>query len=88
MLESPGNSHNTASAAWNNFTNLLESKCKRGGTHFVEVDPEDTIKKCASCGVKTDKPLWVREHSCPACGFEAGRGANAAWNILFTGFQN
>jgi len=21
---------------------------------------------CASCNVKTDKPLWVREHSCPA----------------------
>ena len=85
MLESPGNSRNTASAAWNIFTNLLEYKCKREGTHFVEVDPEDTTKECASCGVKTDKPLWVREHSCPACGFEADRDANAAWNILLRG---
>ncbi|WP_254840101.1 RNA-guided endonuclease InsQ/TnpB family protein [Natronomonas marina] len=85
MLESPRNRRNTASAAWDTFTNLLEYKCKREGTHFVEVDPEDTTKECASCGVKTDKPLWVREHSCPACGFEADRDANAAWNILFRG---
>jgi putative transposase len=32
--------------------------------------------------------LWVREHSCPACGFEADRDANAAWNILSRGFEN
>jgi len=88
MLESTGNSRNTASAAWNIFTDLLEYKCKREGTHFVEVDPKDTTKECASCGVKTDKPLWVREHSCPACGFEADRDANAAWNILSRGLTD
>ena len=82
MLESPGNSHNTASAAWNTFTDLLEYKCKREGTHFVDVEPEGTTKECAQCGVETEKPLWVREHSCPACGFEADRDANTAWNIL------
>ncbi|GAA0237897.1 hypothetical protein GCM10009000_061760 [Halobacterium noricense] len=32
-----------------------------------------------------DKPLWVREHSCQACGFEAVRDANAAYNILSRG---
>ncbi len=85
MLESPRNSRNTASAAWNTFTDLLEYECKREGTHFVEVDPEDTTKECVSCGVKTDKPLWVREHSCPAGGFEADSNANAAWNILARG---
>ena len=85
MLESPRNSRNTASAAWNTFTDMLETKCEREGTHFVEVEPEGTTKECAQCGVKTDKPLWVREHSCPACGFEADRDANAAWNILFRG---
>ena len=67
MLESPRNSRNTASAAWNTFTSMLEHKCEREGTHFVEVEPEDTTKECAACGVETDKPLWVREHSCPAC---------------------
>ena len=85
MLESPRNSRNTASAAWNTFTNMLEYKCKREGTHFVEVDPGGTTKECAQCGVETEKPLWVREHSCPSCGFEADRDANAAWNVLSRG---
>jgi len=67
---------------------MLEYKCEREGTHFVEVDPRNTTKECASCGVKTDKPLWVREHSCPACGFEADRDANAAWNILSRGLED
>jgi putative transposase len=82
MLESPGNSRNTASAAWDTFTDLLEYKCKREGTHFVEVDPAGTTRECARCGVETKKPLCVREHSCPVCGFEADRDANAAWNVL------
>ncbi|WP_220132587.1 zinc ribbon domain-containing protein, partial [Natronomonas sp. LN261] len=58
------------------------------GTHFVAVNPRGTTKECASCGVSTDKPLWVREHSCPACGFEADRDANAAWNILSRGLED
>ena len=84
MLESAGNSQNTASAAWDTFTTLLEYKCKREGTHFVEGEPASTIKECASCGVESDKPLWVREHSYPVCGFEMDRdaNANAAINIL------
>ena len=88
MIESPRNSRNTASAAWNTFTDLLEYKCKREGAHFVEVDPDGTTKECAQCGVKTEKPLWVREHSCPACGFEADRDANAAWNVLSRGLTD
>ncbi|RJX47826.1 RNA-guided endonuclease InsQ/TnpB family protein [Halonotius pteroides] len=87
MLESAGNSRNTASAAWNTFTTMLSYKCDREGTHFVEVDPAGTTKECASCGVATDKPLWVRKHSCPACGFEMDRDANAAINILSRGFD-
>jgi len=88
MIESPRNSRNTASAAWNTFTDLLEYKCKREGAHFVEIDPDGTTKECAQCGVKTEKPLWVREHSCPACGFEADRDANAAWNVLSRGLTD
>ncbi|ELY39043.1 IS1341-type transposase [Haloferax volcanii DS2] len=33
----------------------------------------------------TDRPIWVREHSCPACGHEEGRDLNAAKNILSRG---
>ena len=85
LVELPGNSRNRAGAAWGTFLRMLEYKCEREGVHFVTVNPRGTTKECASCGVSTDKPLWVREHSCPACGFEADRDASAAWNILSRG---
>ncbi|ERG97221.1 RNA-guided endonuclease TnpB family protein [Haloquadratum walsbyi] len=87
MLKSSGNSRKTAFAAWDTFTTMLEYKCKREGTHFVEVEPAGTTKECASCSVETKKPLCVREHSCPACGFEMDRDANAAINILSRSFK-
>jgi putative transposase len=87
LVELPGNSRNRAGAAWGTFLRMLEYKCEREGTHFVSVDPKGTTKECASCGVKTEKPLWVREHLCPSCGFEADRDANAAWNILSRGLD-
>jgi len=88
LVELPGNSRNRAGAAWGMFLRMLEYKCEREGTHFVAVNPRGTTKECASCGVSSDKPLWVREHSCPACGFEADRDANAAWNILSRGLED
>jgi putative transposase len=88
LVELPGDSRNRAGAAWGTFLQMLEYKCEREGTYYVAVDPKDTTKKCASCGVKTEKPLWVRDHSCPSCGFEADRDANAAWNILSHGLED
>jgi putative transposase len=87
LVELPGNSRNRAGAAWGTFLRMLEYKCEREGTHFVAVNPRGTTKECAACGVSTEKPLWVREHSCPSCGFEADRDANAAWNILSRGIK-
>jgi len=87
LVELPGNSRNRAGASWGAFLRMLEYKCEREGTHFVAVNPRGTTKECASCGIETDKPLWVREHSCPGCGFEADRDANAAWNILSRGLK-
>jgi putative transposase len=88
LVELPGNSRNRAGAAWGTFLRMLQYKCEREGTYFVAVNPRGTTKECASCGVSTDKPLWVREHSCPSCGFEADRDANAAWNILSRGLED
>ncbi|WP_227379020.1 RNA-guided endonuclease InsQ/TnpB family protein [Haladaptatus halobius] len=85
LMELPDNSRNRAGASWGTFLRMLEYKCEREGTHYVAVNPRGTTKECAACGVSTDKPLWVREHSCPSCGFEADRDANAAWNILSRG---
>ncbi|OYR59782.1 transposase, partial [Halorubrum ezzemoulense] len=63
LVELPRNSRNRVGAAWGTFLGMLEYKCEREGTHFVAVNPRGTTKECASCGVKTEKPLWMREHS-------------------------
>ena len=87
LLELPSNSRNRAGAAWGTFLRMLEYKCEREGTHFVAVDPRGTTKECSNCGVSTEKPLWVRDHSCLSCGFEADRDLNAAYNILLRGLD-
>jgi putative transposase len=81
MLEGDKNGRNTHEVGWRDFITLLKHHGRKRGCHVVEVDPEDTTKACNQCGVKTDKPLWVREHSCPSCGFETDRDYNAALNV-------
>jgi hypothetical protein len=33
------------------------------------------------CGVESEKPLWVHEHSCTSCRFEVDPDQNAALEI-------
>ncbi|WP_128904901.1 RNA-guided endonuclease InsQ/TnpB family protein [Halorubrum amylolyticum] len=87
MLEQPHNARNKQDAAWRQFITLLEYKAKLYGTHVIQVDARGTTKECASCGVETAKPIWVREHSCPSCGLKTDRDANAAMNVLQRGFS-
>jgi putative transposase len=87
MLEQSHNARNKQDAAWRQFITLLEYKAELYGTHVVQVEAAGTTKECAKCGVATAKPIWVREHSCPSCGFETDRDANAAMNVLKRGFQ-
>ncbi len=85
MLETSQNAKNKQDAAWSRFLTLLEYKADLHGTHVVEVEPAGTTKECSSCGVATSKPIWIREHSCPACGHTEDRDLNAAKNILSRG---
>ena len=87
MLEQSHNARNKQDAAWRQFITLLEYKADLHGCHVKQVEARGTTKECASCGVETAKPIWVREHSCPACGFETDRDANAAMNVLQRGFS-
>lgn len=87
MMQLPSNSRNRASASWRTFIDFLEYKCEREGTHFVKVKAEGTTQECAEFGVEVEKELWVREYSCPTCGFEIDRDANAAVNIFSRGFK-
>lgn len=68
MLETSQSAKNKQDAAWGRFIELLRYKGDRYGTHVVLVDPAGTTKACSVCGVETHKPIWAREHSCPACG--------------------
>jgi Transposase and inactivated derivatives len=86
-LEESHNARTKQDAAWRQFITLLEYKTGLYGCHVVQIKPEGTTKECASCGVETAKPIWVREHSCPSCGFECDRDANAAMNVLQRGFS-
>jgi len=87
MLQSDGNARNKQDAAWRQLIILLEYKAGLYGCHVKQVEARGTTKECASCGVETAKPIWVREHSCPSCGFETDRDANAAINVLKRGFS-
>ncbi|WP_090311802.1 RNA-guided endonuclease InsQ/TnpB family protein [Natronorubrum texcoconense] len=85
MLESDGNARNKAEVGWRDFITILKHHGRKNGCHIVEVEPRGTTKECAECGVETAKPLWVREHSCPSCGFEVDRDFNAALNVQSRG---
>jgi putative transposase len=87
MLEQSHNARNKQDAAWRQFITLLEYKADLYGCHVVQIEARGTTKECASCGVETAKPIWVREHSCPSCGLECDRDANAAMNVLQRGFS-
>lgn len=85
MVQGEMNSKNTLDSSWRTFIELLMYKAENAGTEVILVDPKDTSKECSQCGVKTDKNLWQREHSCPSCGYTTDRDYNAAKNILGKG---
>ncbi|ELZ68604.1 transposase, IS605 OrfB family protein [Haloferax prahovense DSM 18310] len=87
MLESRGNARNKAEVGWRDFITTLEHHGEKNGCHVVQVDPRGTTTECAGCGVETRKPLWVRKHSCPSCGFELDRDWNASLNVLSRGLD-
>ena len=87
MLEDSDNARNKAEVGWRDFITILKHHGRKRGCHVVDVKPEGTTKECSECGVETWKPLWVREHSCPACGFELDRDFNAALNVQQRGLS-
>ena len=85
MLEGPQNARNKAEVGWRDVISIFQHHGKKNGCYVVPVKPENTTLDCASCGSSVYKPLWVREHSCPTCGFETDRDWNAALNVLSRG---
>ncbi|WP_317175704.1 transposase [Halomontanus rarus] len=87
MLEAGGNARNKAEVGWRDFITILKHHGRKNACHVVEVEPRGTTKEYAECGVETAKPLWVRQHSCPSCGFELDRDWNAALNVKSRGLD-
>nr|WP_206022020.1 zinc ribbon domain-containing protein [Salarchaeum sp. JOR-1] len=87
MLEADGNARTTHYVGWRGFIQILKHHGEKNGCYVVEVDPAGTTKECHECGVEVEKPLWVREHAWPSCGFTADRDLNAAFNVLERGFD-
>ena len=87
MLEQSHNARNKQDAAWSQFIELLEYKADLNGCYVEKAEPAGTSKECSACGAESDKPLWVREHSCPSCGFELDRDWNASINVLERGLE-
>jgi putative transposase len=87
MLEQSHNARHKQDVAWSQFIELLEYKADLNGCHIEKVKPAGTSKECSECGAESDKPVWVREHSCPSCGFELDRDWNASINVLERGLE-
>jgi len=87
MTEGNGNSRNVAAMSWRQTIQAFKRHGKKNGCHVIEVPAEGTTKRCSQCGCSSKKPLWMREHSCPACGFETDRDYNAALEIKRLGLK-
>lgn len=87
MLHNLGNSRNIAGMSWRKTIQAFERQGTKNGCHVITVPPEGTTKRCSKCGVETSKELWVREHSCPSCGFETDRDMNSALEVKRLGLE-
>lgn len=68
-------------AAWGIFIRQLEYKAESAGKTVVRINPRGTSQECSVCGLKIEKKMNERVHSCP-CGCVLDRDHNAAINIL------
>jgi len=65
MLEDSQNARNKQTPLGDSSSHGLNTRANLHGCHVQQVETANTMKACSQCGVTTDKPLWVREHSCP-----------------------
>jgi putative transposase len=65
------------------FKLMMQYKCKRKGTEFIEADKwYPSSKTCSECGhVKTKLSLSERVFECECCGAVIDRDKNASINL-------
>ena len=71
---------------WGLFKILLSYKSQWYNSHFEEVNPRNTSRRCCQCG-KTHKDNRQQQavFKCTECGFGTNADFNAALNILYLG---
>ncbi|MHC5718309.1 MAG: RNA-guided endonuclease InsQ/TnpB family protein, partial [Nostoc sp.] len=69
-------------ASWYNFPQWLEYFGEKYVREIIVVPPHFTSQECSNSGVKVQKSLSTRTHSCPDCGYVEQRDVNAAKVIL------
>lgn len=74
-------------AAWSQFREWLEYFGKVFGVPVIAVVPHYTSQDCSNCGVKVQKTLSTRTHTCHHCKHVQDRDHNAAINILKKALQ-
>lgn len=74
---------------WSSFVGMLNYKCERSGKILVKVDRFfPSSKTCSNCYHRVSSlPLDVRHWTCPSCGTNHDRDANAAVNIKAEGLR-
>lgn len=75
-------------ASFGAFLSLLEWVCWKRGVYFERVSPYGTSQTCPECGATVAKPLAIREHICPECGYRTHRDHAAAQVVLSRGIEN
>ena len=69
-------------ASWYLFRQWLEYFGSKFSRKIIAVPPHYTSQECSNCGVRTQKSLSTRTHSCCHCGHTEQRDTNAAKVIL------
>ena len=87
MVKNPRLARSISDAAWRELRSMLEYKAALYGRSFAVVNRWlPTSKRCSCCGYTLESlPLSARAWSCPRCGAEHDRDANAARNVLAAG---
>jgi putative transposase len=90
MIKSRKLAKSISDVSWGEFSRQLEYKCAWYGKQFMRVDSfYPSSQLCGACAHQNPavKDLAVRKWTCPNCGAEHDRDANAAKNILREGLR-
>lgn len=76
----------TLDAGFGQFLSILEYMCFKEDIFFLKVDKNGTSQTCPQCQTHTGKkPLSLRIHQCPECGYEVDRDVAAAQVVVQRG---